>query len=131
VTNNLYTESKIASVYYRQPGYLSGIGLGCGLDDRGFESLQGLGIFFFTTAPIPALGPTHPPIQLVPGDLSLGVKLLGCETAHSESSAEVNSWSYTFTSQYAFVAWCSVKRKNRDNFTSALNIYYCNILRRA
>jgi hypothetical protein len=31
-------------------GYFSGIALGCGLDDRGFESRQGLGIFLFTTA---------------------------------------------------------------------------------
>jgi hypothetical protein len=30
--------------------YFSGIALGYGLDDRGFESRQELGIFFFTTA---------------------------------------------------------------------------------
>jgi len=32
------------------------------VDDRGFESLQGLGIFLFTTASIPALQPTQSPI---------------------------------------------------------------------
>jgi hypothetical protein len=37
--------------------------LGCGLNDWGFESRQGLGIFLFTAASIPALGPTQPPSQ--------------------------------------------------------------------
>jgi len=36
---------------------------------------------------------------------------LGCEADHSPpSNAEVkNAWSYTYTPQYAFKAWCSVK----------------------
>jgi hypothetical protein len=43
-----------------------------GLDDRGstfqwFNSRQGLGIFLFTTASSPALGPTQPVIQWVWG----------------------------------------------------------------
>jgi hypothetical protein len=64
-----------------------------------------------------ALGPTQPPIQWVPGDLSLGVKRPGHETDHSpRSSAEVkNAWRYTSTPQYAFMAWCLAK--HRDNFT--------------
>jgi hypothetical protein len=41
------------------------------LDDRGFESRQGVGTFLFTTASRPALGPTHPPIQWVSGAPSL------------------------------------------------------------
>jgi hypothetical protein len=48
--------------------------LGYGLDDQGFESRQGLGIFLYTTASRPVLGPTQPPIQWVPGALSLRVK---------------------------------------------------------
>jgi hypothetical protein len=46
-----------------------------------------------------ALGPTQPPIQWVPGTLSLGVKQLECEADPSPpSSAEVkNAWSYTST----------------------------------
>jgi hypothetical protein len=32
--------------------------LGYGLDDRGFEYRQGLGIFLFTIASRPELGPT-------------------------------------------------------------------------
>jgi hypothetical protein len=62
------------------------------MDDRvlGFDSLQELGIFLFTTASRTALGPTQPPIQWVPGALSLGVKRSGREADHSPpSSAEV------------------------------------------
>jgi hypothetical protein len=47
-----------------------------------FDSLQGLGIFLFTTASRTALGPTQSPIQLVPGALSLRVKLPGREADH-------------------------------------------------
>jgi hypothetical protein len=65
----------------------------------GFDSRQGLGVFLFTTASRMALGPTQPPIQWVPGALSLGVKQLGHEADHSPpSSAKVkNAWSYTST----------------------------------
>jgi hypothetical protein len=56
----------------------------------GFDSRRGLGIFLFTTASRTALGPTQPPIQWVPGALSLGVKRPGRETDHSHAcSAEV------------------------------------------
>jgi hypothetical protein len=40
----------------------------------GFDSWQGLGIFLFTIASRMALGPTQPPIQWIPGALSLGGK---------------------------------------------------------
>jgi hypothetical protein len=45
----------------------------------------------------PALGPTQPPIQWVPGALSFGVKGSGREAGHSPPySAEVkNAWSST------------------------------------
>jgi hypothetical protein len=47
----------------------------------------------------PALGPTHPPIQLVSGDFNPGVKRPGREAHHSPpSSVDVkNGWSCTFT----------------------------------
>jgi hypothetical protein len=76
----------------------------------------GAGNFSLTT-PRPALGSTQPPIQWVPGALSLEVKRPGRETDHSlPSSAKFkNVWNYTFTPQYDFMAWCLVK--HRDNFT--------------
>jgi hypothetical protein len=56
----------------------------------GFDFWRGLGIFVFTTASRTTLGPTQPPIQWVPGALSLGVKRQGREADHSPlSSAEV------------------------------------------
>jgi hypothetical protein len=56
----------------------------------GFDSQQGLGIFLFTTMSRTALGPTQPPIQWVPGALSLGVKQQRHEFDHSPpSSAKV------------------------------------------
>jgi hypothetical protein len=90
---------------------LGGIAQGHKLDDRGFESRQGLRIFLFTTASRPALGHTQPPIQWVRGALFLGVKRSGREGDYSPpSSAEIkNAWSYTSTPQYAFMAWCSIK----------------------
>jgi hypothetical protein len=93
--------------------YLSGVALRYGLD----ESRQGLGIFLFTTASRLALGPTKPPLQWVPGDLSKGVKRPRREADHSPSSAEVkNEWSYTSTPQYTFMAWCSVKAQGQLYF---------------
>jgi hypothetical protein len=80
---------------------LSSIALGNGwaIGVRGFDSRRGPGIFLFTAASRPVLGPTQPPIQWVPGTLSLGVKQLGREADHSPPSRnEVkNAWSYTST----------------------------------
>jgi hypothetical protein len=56
----------------------------------GFDSQQGLGIFLFTTVSRMALRPTQPPIQWVPGALSLGLKRPEREADHSPpSSTEV------------------------------------------
>jgi hypothetical protein len=81
----------------------------------GFHSRQGLGIFLFTTASTTALGPTQPPIQWVPGALSLRLKRPGSEADHSPpSSAEVkNAWSYTSTPPIRLHGLV----KHRDNFT--------------
>jgi len=59
--------------------------LGYGLDERGFESRQGLVILLFTTASRPALGRIQPFIKEVPGAPSLGVKLPGREANHSRT----------------------------------------------
>jgi hypothetical protein len=63
----------------------------------GFDSRRALGIFLFTIASGTVLGPTQPPIQWIPGALSLEVKRPGREADHSPpSSAEVkNAWGYT------------------------------------
>jgi hypothetical protein len=66
----------------------------------GFYCRWGLGICLFTSVSGTALGAIQPPIQWVPGALSLGVMRPGREDDHSPpSSAEVkNAWSYTSTS---------------------------------
>jgi hypothetical protein len=86
--------------------------------------IPGKGWELFTTASILALRPTQPPIQWVPGALSLGVKWLGCEVDHSPpSNAKVkNAWSYTSTPQYVFMAWYLVKHS--DNFTFTFNFTF-------
>jgi len=60
------------------------------------DKWKGVVIFLVTTASRPALGPTQPPIQLVLGALSLGVKQSGHETDHSPpySTEFQNAWSY-------------------------------------
>jgi hypothetical protein len=69
--------------------------LGYGLDDR-VQFPAGEMMEYFVR---PALGPTQPPIQWVPGALASRVKLPGREADRSPpSSAKVkNAWSYTST----------------------------------
>jgi hypothetical protein len=59
----------------------------------------GAGNFFFATSSRTALGPTHSPIQWVPGALSLGVKPRGVKlTTHLHLVPRSNNaWSYTYT----------------------------------
>jgi hypothetical protein len=71
----------------------------------GFDSWRGLGIFIITASRT-ALEPTQPPIQWVPGALSLGVKRPGREDDYSSpSSAEVKECvELPPLPQYAFMA---------------------------
>jgi hypothetical protein len=89
-----------------------------GLDDRSFESRQGLRISLFTTVSRPALGPTQPLIQWVPGFVPLGVEWPGREADHSPpSSPEVkNAWSYTSTPTKRLHG-VVLSKKHGDNFT--------------
>jgi hypothetical protein len=87
-----------------------------GLDDRWFEFRQSLGIFIFTTASRPALGPTHPPIRWVAWTLSLGVKRQRRKANHSPlPSAEVKEC----VELYRHSSTCpnGMVFKHRDNFT--------------
>jgi hypothetical protein len=75
----------------------------------GFDSRRGLGIFLFTTASRKALEPTQPPIQWVPGALSLGVKRPGREADHSPpSSAEVKEWVELYLHSPTMPSWHGV-----------------------
>jgi hypothetical protein len=67
--------------------------------------------------------------------LSLGVKRSERETHHlPPSSVEVkNTWSYTSTTQYAFMAWCSVKAQGQFyllNMAKIINIRYSAFVRK-
>jgi hypothetical protein len=94
-----------------------GIALGNGLGDRGFESRQGQGIFLFTTASKPALRPTHPPNQCVPGTLSLGVKRQEREADHSPpSSAGVKECVELYLHSPNRTSWRGDELKHRDKF---------------
>jgi hypothetical protein len=68
--------------------------------------------FLFVTASSPAARPNRLQCSWVQGALSPGVKRPGCQADHSPpSSAEVkNAWSYTYTSQYIFMAYCLIKQ---------------------
>jgi hypothetical protein len=84
-----------------------GIATGYGLDDRGVGVRVLLGQdFHFSMASRPALGPTQPPIQWVPGTLSPGEMRPGREADHSPlTSAEVkNACIYISTSPYVLMA---------------------------
>jgi hypothetical protein len=76
-------------------------------------------MFLFDTVSRPALGPTQPPIQWVPGVLSLGVKRPAVKlTTHLHIvSRSKNEWSYTSTPQYVFMAWYLVKHRDNITFT--------------
>jgi len=71
--------------------------MGYGLDDRGFESKQGLGIFLFTIASRPIMGTSQPSVQWVPVALSLGIKRTVRDISPPPSLEVMNTWSYTFT----------------------------------
>jgi hypothetical protein len=94
-----------------------GIATDYGLHDLGVGVRVPVGSRAFSPASRPALGPTQPPIQWVPGSLSPVVKRQGREADHSPAtSAEVKKiWIYTSTPPYAFMAQCLVKHD--DSFT--------------
>jgi hypothetical protein len=73
-----------------------------------------------TTMSVTALGPTQPPIQCVPGTLSLGLKQPGREADHSPpSSAEIKECVelYLHSPIRLHGVVLSLKKKHSDNFT--------------
>jgi hypothetical protein len=81
----------------------------------GFDSRRGLGIFLFTTACRTALGPTKPPIQWLPGALSLGVERPGREADHSPlSSAEVKERMELYIHSPNMPSWHGAQKNHRD-----------------
>jgi hypothetical protein len=88
------------------------------LDDRGFVSRQGLGIFLLTIASRPSVGSTQPPIQWVSGFLSLRVKEKGREADYSPpSSAEVKERVELYLHSPNTPSWHGAQLKHRGNFT--------------
>jgi hypothetical protein len=70
-------------------------------------SIPGRGKGFFSITLIQALGPTLPPIQCVPGVISLGVKGSRREVNHSPPSrAEVKNGGAIPLLPYVFMACC-------------------------
>jgi hypothetical protein len=96
----------------------------------GFDSRRGLEIILFTTASRTALGPTQPPIQRVPGDISLWVKRPGGEAVHSlSSSAEVKECVELYLHSPNMPSWRGAQLKHRDSFTFTLHVGYYGICR--
>jgi hypothetical protein len=93
-----------------------------GLDDWGFDTWQGLGIFLFTTASRTALGSTQPPIQWVPWALSLRVKLPGCEAYQSPPSKAEVKIRGDVSPFPKTPSWRGAQLKPRDNFTFTFSI---------
>ena len=89
------------------------------MDESGFDSWLGEEISHFLEKCRPSLGPP----RLLPGTLSLGLKLPGhAANAPLSCRAEVNNaWSYSSTSPYAFMA-CAVTNLplHLPQFSSAL-----------
>jgi hypothetical protein len=82
-----------------------GIATGDRLDDRGVGVWVQVESRIFSTSSRPALGPTQPPIERIPGALPPRVKWQRFEADHSpRTSAEVKKmWIYTSTPLYAFM----------------------------
>jgi hypothetical protein len=110
VISNSLSSTAINNLYYWERSRDSSAVYG--LDDRGFESRQDLGIFLFTTASRLALGPTQPRIQWIPGALSLGVMRPGRETYHSPPyCAEIKECVELYLHSSNTHSWCGAQLK--------------------
>jgi hypothetical protein len=106
--------------------------MGWAIGVLGFDSQRGLGIFLFTTASRMALGPSQPPIQWVPGALSLGVKRPGREADHSPpSSAEIKERLELYLHSPSTPSWRGAQLKHRNNFTFYLYQMFLTVFTKA
>jgi hypothetical protein len=91
----------------------------------GFDSRRGLGIFLFTTASRTALVPTQPPIQSVPGALSLGLRRARREADRSPPySTEVIEWVELCLHTPITPSSRSAQLKYRDRFIIVLKMTF-------
>jgi hypothetical protein len=96
-----------------------GIALGYGLDDRGSRFRFSAGARNFSLHRVQNGSGVHqPPIQWVPGALSLGVKRPLHEADHSPpSSSEVKEWVELYLHSLNMPSWRGAPLKHGDNFT--------------
>jgi hypothetical protein len=108
-------------------GWLVDIALRYGLDNRGSRVRLPVGArnSLFTTASRTVLGPTQPPIQWVPGTLSLEVKRPGLEADHSPpSSTEVREWVELYIHFPSTPSWRGAQSTGTNlHFTFSCIIY--------
>jgi len=91
-----------------------------GVSRREF-SLEGY-YYILATMSRQTLGPTHSPIQLVPGALSAGVNRLNSRISWATLPLPYTSWRGAYLSTgFVFMAWYLVK--HRHNFTFTLYLY--------
>jgi hypothetical protein len=77
-------------------------------------------MFLFTTASRAAMGPTQPPIQWLPGALSLRIKRPGREADHlPSSSAGDKKCVEIYLDSPNTPSWYGAYLKHWDNFTFA------------
>jgi hypothetical protein len=84
-----------------------------------FDSRWGLGIFLFATVSRTDLGPTHHPIQWVPGAFPWGGSGSGVKLTTQLHLVQRSRMRGTIPAllPYAFMAWCSVKAQGQLYFT--------------
>jgi hypothetical protein len=84
----------------------------------------GVGTCFFDTVSRLVLGPTQPPIQWVPGDLSLALKRLGSEVYHSPTfSAEVKKYVELYLHSPNTSPWRSAKLSTGATLRFLLSLF--------
>jgi hypothetical protein len=77
-------------------------------------------IFLFIAASETAVGSTQPPVQWIPGALSLGMEWLGREADHSPpSTAQVKDCVELYSQSFNTPSWrgAQLKKNHRDSFT--------------